>query len=156
MKSLLLNIDKFIEDDKFTPEAIGNLDNWVYFSKLSELKKEIKDFFNQSTVSFEYANIQGVYDRIKAYIIQIQRLRLVIQPHFKLVKQIHLQERVYILVRADWVNDDGVRRRCVTKALCRVYPNKVQDISMKKAVEAIVPVLRKKYEESEEKFGILV
>jgi hypothetical protein len=157
MKSLLLDIDKFLRNEKFSPEAMSDIENWGYFSKLSELKKEFKDFFTQPTISFEYANIDGVYKRINQYILQIQRLRLVIDPHFKLVIQTHTENRLYIVVRADWVDDDGTRKRMVAKVIGRLEPGKTKNsVSMEEAREVIMPVLREKYKKCEEKFGILV
>jgi len=156
MKSLLLDIDKFLKNEKFTPEAIGDIENWVYFSKLSELKKEFKDFFDKPVSFFEYTNVDGVYKRIHQYIMQIQRLRLVIDPHFKLVIQTHT-DRLYMVVRADWVDDDGIRKRMVAKVIRRLNPGQTKNsISMEEAREVIIPVLREKYKKCEENFGILV
>jgi len=157
MKPLLLDIDKFLEDDNFTQETKDQWDNYPYFTKLSELKKELKKFLSLPTISFEYANIDGIYKRIEQYIIQIQRLRLVIQPHFKLVIQEHTESRMYILVRADWVDDLGEKKRMVAKVIRRLEVGQRKDtISVKEARSEILPVLREKYKKSERLFGIFV
>jgi len=148
MKPLLINIDNFLKNEDFSPEAMDDIENWAYFTKLSELKDGFKNFLAQPAISISPSEILNMANK---FIIQIQRLRLVIDPNYKLVEQIH-GDRKYLHVRTDWVDDNGEKKRIVSRCIRRIYPKDKKKVSMRETREIILEALREKYKESEEKF----
>lgn len=154
MKTLLLNIDHFLNDENFSFEAMEDSGNWMYFSKLSKLKNEFKNFLSHPIMSMSPSETLNIVNK---YVIQIQRVRLVIDPDYSVITQIHGDgERKYRVIRAYWVDDNGERKRVISKCIGKITPETEKIISEVNVREVILDVLRKKYKKTEEKFGILV
>ena len=145
MKPILVNIDEFLNDDNFISDPF----NQIYIKKLSNLKKEFKEFLSQPIKGTP----NDVYEKMKLYIIQIQRIRSVLNPKFDIVIQAHENDRLYINIRAYWVNDKGERKRMLNKILGRLGVGETKDdVSMVLAEKVIRDTIRKKYADSEKMF----
>ena len=123
------------KDDNFTEETLKNNRNVINLKKLSKLKRDFLDFYLQylsdlSVKSPEYQRNCDVNIRIGKYIIQIMRLRILIQPDIQIALNKHTQtNHEYLAAKAFWINDDGVKIRKFTRSLGRLeeYENGKDD-----------------------------
>ncbi len=89
--------------------------------------------------------------RISEYVIQLMRLRLVIQPDVKISRNKHPRTtHSYLAIKAYWISDSGKRERKFTKSVGRIenYPQKEKDPqALADGIKLIQPVLFENYQE---------
>ena len=123
------------KSDNFTEETQMSSRNVINLKKLTKLKKDYLDFYLQNlseliVKSPEYQRNCDVHIRIGQFIIQIMRLRILIQPEIQIALNKHTQtNHEYLAAKAFWINDDGVKIRKFTRSLGRLeeYPKGKDD-----------------------------
>ncbi len=91
------------------------------------LSTPIKEIMNN------YENIFQLVDLIirnEEFLIQIARLRMIIDPEIQLSRNIHKKTNIlYMKVKGFWLNDEGVKERKFFKSLGKfdTYPNGIED-----------------------------
>lgn len=126
---------QFIADDKFGEETYKKVDNWTYLATLSKLKETFVKFYFKSLADLnndhiDMMRVNDVYNRIGQYIIQLMRLRLVIEPEVQISNNVHPRTDInYLAIKAYWIDDNGKKVRKFTKSLGRVenYPQGIED-----------------------------
>lgn len=120
------NFSDLVSKDYYSQEHIGNLEN---------LKEEYMEFFElylKSIHEIDNSIIQvaDLLTRNEEFLIQIARLRMVIDPEIQLSKNIHKKTGIqYMKVKGFWLNDVGYKERKYFKSLGRFdqYPNGIKD-----------------------------
>jgi len=147
---------QFIADDKFNKETYVKGTNWTYLSTLSKLKETFVKFYFKSLDDIrkehiDMMRVNDVYNRIGQYIIQLMRLRLVIEPEVQISNNVHPRTDInYLAIKAYWIDDNGKKVRKFTKSLGRVenYPQGIEDKqALTDGLKLIQPVLFENYQE---------
>ncbi len=146
----------FVVDDNFKAGTHQRTQNWGYLFDLKNLKETIVKFYFASLDELqkgerEFTDVRDVYLRINEYMHQLMRLRIVIDPDYKLSRNKHPQTGItYLAIKAYWLDDDGKKVRKFTKSIGREEQYK-DGIDDKKAEEdglkLIQPVLYDYYKE---------
>lgn len=144
----------WIVDDKFDTETISSAKNRNLLNKLQDLKDAFITFYFMHLEEMPTTNSQikrtcDVHTTIGEYVLQIMRLRLVIQPEYQIAMNKHTQtHHEYMAVKAFWINDDGEKVRKFTKSLGRAenYKLGIKDKQAQKdSVALLQPVIFKSY-----------
>lgn len=147
---------RFIADDKFRSGTFLLGGNATYLATLKKLKESFVRFYfkNLDDIRKEYTDItrvNNVYDRIGKYIIQIMRLRHVIEPEVQISKNVHPRTgHHYLAIKAYWIDDNGKKVRKFTKSIGRAenYPQGIEDKkALSDGIKLIQPVLFENYQE---------
>ena len=146
---------QFIADDKFDEGIYKESLNWTYLSTLKNLKEEFVSFYFKKLKDIENENldmdcIADIDNRIGEYVIQLMRIRLVIQPEGRISKNVHPRSgHSYLAIKAYWVDDSGRKVRKYTKSIGR--SENYQGIKDKQAladgIKLVQPVLFENYKE---------
>ncbi len=142
-----------IHNHPFDTEIIMENRVQEYLEDLEILKEEILECYfstmEEKSVQFQY--FPDAYSRISDYLIQLKRLRLVIQPEFQFASSKHSVSNIkYLTVRGFWINDTGERERKFLKSIGRAdsYPKGKDDPNAKKqAIIKLREVLIQEYKE---------
>lgn len=148
-------IIQFIADDKFNEELYKDSHNWTYLSTLKNLKEEFVIFYFMKLKDLENGNldIDSIADldaRISEYVIQLMRLRLVIQPDVKISKNVHPRTgHRYLAIKAYWIDDSGKKVRKFTKSIGRSenYQGIKDQQALADGIKLVQPVLFENYNE---------
>lgn len=148
-------IIQFIADDKFDEEIYKDSLNWTYLSRLKSLKEEFVSFYFMKLKDLEKENldldsIAELDARISEYVIQLMRLRLVIQPDVKISKNVHPRtDHNYLSIKAYWIDDSGKKVRKFTKSIGRSenYQGIKDKLALSDGIKLVQPVLYNKYQE---------
>jgi hypothetical protein len=141
----------WIEDDNFKTKGLVNVGQ--YEIELHSLKENIVDYyFNQlEDISKENPG-QHVFDvqfTMGQKVLQLQRLRMVIEPEVQISKSQHPVTGFYYLAsKGFWIEDDGQKKRKYTRSLGRIeqYPDGITDKkALKDGVEKIRKVIYEEY-----------
>jgi hypothetical protein len=149
-------IIQFIADDKFDEGVYKDSLNWTYLSTLKNLKEEFVTFYFKKLKDLENENLDmdSIADldaRISEYVIQLMRLRLVIQPDVKISTNVHPRTtHPYLAVKAYWIDESGKKVRKFTKSIGRAenYPQGRKDPkALADGIKLVQPVLFETYKE---------
>jgi hypothetical protein len=148
-------IIQFIADDKFNEEIYKDSLNWTYLSTLKNLKEEFVTFYFMKLKDLENGDldIDSIADldaRISEYVIQLMRLRLVIQPDVKISKNVHPRtNHSYLAIKAYWIDDSGKKVRKFTKSIGRSenYKGIKDQQALVDGIKLVQPVLYENYQE---------
>lgn len=118
------NFMTILYDDKFDNGLYAKPGITYLFSKLERLRDKILTLYtkeiNSIAESHEYNKVYDVYAKLEGMILQLMRLRMVIQPEFQFSKNVHPVSKItYIAAKGFWLEDDGKRVRSITKSLGR-------------------------------------
>ncbi len=165
-----LNISKEVEemitwivDDKFTKES-KTLNqkiraSYTYTQELERLKDEMINFYFQklNEILLENSEITracDIHTTMGNYVLQIMRLRMVIEPEINLLTNPHTSnsatgEKInYLTAKAFWMGDDGKKVRKFTKSLGKMsdYPGqRIGTAAKEESVRRIQPMLWDEY-----------
>lgn len=133
--NIVRNTLRWLEDDDFSKNLEKDYSGQFYINELIGLKESYLDFFKMYVheILKSDSNLTQVADLIsknEEHILQIARLRMVIDPEIQLSKNIHKQTKItYMKVKGFWLNDEGVKERRYFKSLGRFdsFPKGVKD-----------------------------
>ena len=110
-----------IENDQFTTLVYTRTENAHFLKKLENLKKKILDFYFEQVNQIKDTEIKKVCDvqtTLDKLVLQLIRLRMVIDPEIQISQNIHPVSKIaYVAVKSFWMDDDGVKKRDFTKSL---------------------------------------
>jgi hypothetical protein len=116
------------------PSTYKNPKNHLFFNQLETLRKEFLDYYFEKLNTLVKKNQElravDIHSRIGKYIIQVSRLRMVIEPEIQIAMNVHTLTKIeYIAAKGFWINDSGKKIRKFTKSLGRVeeYPGGRKD-----------------------------
>jgi glycosylphosphatidylinositol transamidase (GPIT) subunit GPI8 len=135
--NIVRNTLRWIEEDNFSDLVYKDYYSNIHLQELATLKENYLIFFELYIDSIHEKDncINQVADLLtknEEYLIQIARLRMVVDPEIQLSKNIHKKTGIqYMKVKGFWLNDIGVKERKYFKSLGRFdqYPNGTEDES---------------------------
>jgi hypothetical protein len=135
--NIVRNTLRWLEEDNFSDLVSKDYYSSKYIQELTTLKETYLNFFELYIDAIQETdnNIIQVADLLtknEEYLIQIARLRMVVDPEIQLSKNIHKKTGIqYMKVKGFWLNDVGVKERKYFKSLGRFdqYPNGTEDES---------------------------
>ena len=135
--NIVRNTLRWLEEDNFSDLVSKDYYSSKYIQELTTLKETYLNFFKLYIDAIQETdnNIIQVADLLtknEEYLIQIARLRMVVDPEIQLSKNIHKKTGIqYMKVKGFWLNDVGVKERKYFKSLGRFdqYPNGTEDES---------------------------
>ena len=147
---------QFIADDQFEEDIYKESRNWSYLPILKNLKETFVGFYfrkledlNSSNIDLE--RVADIDNKIGQYIIQLMRLRKVIQPEVQISKNVHPRTKIkYLAIKAYWIDEGGRKVRKFTKSIGRAesYPGGIEDKqALIDGIGLIQPVLFETYKE---------
>jgi hypothetical protein len=118
----------FIDNDNFEPSTLNNIDNGPYLKKLDNLKIEVRAFYELSNTELangiekdgekitQQIKMKNVHYAFKNYLVQIKRLRMVIEPEFNITRVVQPSNKIcYLAARGYWINNSGKKERIFTR-----------------------------------------
>jgi hypothetical protein len=115
------SVIEFICQDNFRDETYKIDSNFGFWDRLAALKKEMREYYTQNVCE---SNIGGQFHEFHTKFyqmsLQLKRLRLVIQPEFHVIKNVHPVSKIpYLSVRGFWLDDNDSKVKVFTKSLGR-------------------------------------
>lgn len=129
------NTLRWLEEEKYSKELSKDYLGRGFLTELEELKNTYLEFYKMyiteiTNVDSKMKQIADLIAKNDQYILQISRLRMIIDPQIQLSQNIHKQTKIlYMKVKGYWLNDEGVKERKFFKSLGRFdsYPNGIKD-----------------------------
>jgi len=142
--------------DDFGPKSHIHGRYSVQFNMLEILKKKVFKFYFQHLskidTTMEYRYVADLYTTMGNYILQMARLRMVINPDINLTINIHHKSKIsYLIAKAYWFDDNGKKVRIFSKSLGRLdaFKDGIKDKEAEnEAKEILLKLMYKKYEET--------
>lgn len=147
---------RFIADDSFGEDIYKDSDNWTYLAELKRIKEAFVRFYfsKLKEIGSSYKDLDIIADadnRIGQFVIQLMRLRLVIQPEVQISKNVHPRTNLkYLAIKGYWIDDNGKKIRKFTKSIGRAesYTQGIEDKqALIDGIKLIQPVLFENYQE---------
>ena len=115
------SVVEFVCEDNFKDSIYSNytnINNWV---KLAELKQSILEYYTHNVCeSNQGGKFHEFHTKFYQMSLQLKRLRLVIQPEFHVIKNVHPVSKIpYLSVRGFWLDDNEKKVKIFTKSLGR-------------------------------------
>lgn len=146
------SVIEFICEDNFKDETYSSLSNVNYWHKLSTLKGEMVEYYTQNVCESQNENLFcEFHSKFYQMTIQLKRLRMVIQPEFHVIKNIHPVSKIpYFSVRGFWLDMNDKKVKIFTKSLGRedkYVDGKNDKILLEEATRQIQQLAFDKYKE---------
>jgi len=133
--NIVRNTLRWLEQDNFSDLVTKDYYSSIHLQELTKLKEIYLIFFELyiDSIQEKDSSIIQVADLLtknEEYLIQIARLRMVVDPEIQLSKNIHKKTGIhYMKVKGFWLNDIGVKERKFFKSLGRFdqYQNGTED-----------------------------
>lgn len=119
---------QFIDNDNFKPSTLTQLENGPYLKKLEDLKIEVRYFYelsnhdvtniidNDGKKISNIIHMKNISHAFKNYLVQIRRLRMVIEPEFNITRVVQPSNQIcYLAARGYWFDDSGKKKRVFTR-----------------------------------------
>ncbi len=153
----------WIVDDKFMKETSTLNRNirtsFIYTQELEKLKDKMINFYLQKLEEILSENSEitrscDIHTTMGNYVLQIMRLRMVIEPEINLLTNPHIsnsatgEKIIYLTAKAFWMGDDGKKVRKFTKSLGKMsdYPGqRIGSAAKEESVRRIQPMLWDEY-----------
>lgn len=143
---------EFICEDNFKENVPCDNTNIHIRTKLTVLKQEMIDYYTHNVCEFNKGGqFYEFHTKFYQMSLQLKRLRLVIQPEFHVIKNVHPVSKIpYLSVRGFWLDDNDKKVKLFTKSLGREdsFVDGKNDIEMlKEAAKQIQQLSFAKYQE---------
>jgi glycosylphosphatidylinositol transamidase (GPIT) subunit GPI8 len=133
--NIVRNTLRWLEEDNFSDLVAKDYYSNVHIQELTTLKETYLNFFELYIDAIHETDnsiiqVADLLTKNEEYLIQIARLRMVVDPEIQLSKNIHKKTGIqYMKVKGFWLNDVGVKERKYFKSLGRFdqYPNGTED-----------------------------
>ncbi|MHA8061399.1 hypothetical protein PQG22_09000 [Aquirufa beregesia] len=115
------SVVKYICEDNFKDDVYCNTENIHIWERLSKLKQNMLEYYTQNVCE---AKADGLFYEFHSKFyqmnVQLNRLRLVIQPEFHVIKNVHPVSKIpYLSVRGFWIDENDKKVKIFTKSLGR-------------------------------------
>ena len=127
-------------NDRFTPLTNSKPQTQTLIKKLDILRKKMLDLYFSTLEELagtdnDLKRVCDVDITLNNYVLQLMRLRSVIQPQISISKSIHPKTNIaYLAAKSYWKNDNNIQERKFTKSIGRAdaFPGGIKDT---KAIE---------------------
>ncbi|MDF5690297.1 hypothetical protein [Aquirufa aurantiipilula] len=112
---------EFICEDNFKEKVPCDDTNLHIWTKLRELKQEMIDYYTHNVCeSNEGGKFYEFHTKFLQMSLKLKRLRMVIQPEFHVIKNVHPVSKIpYLSVRGFWLDDNDKKVKVFTKSMGR-------------------------------------
>ena len=146
------SVVEFICEDNFKDSVYENNSNMTLWFSLASLKQSMLEYYTHNVCeSNQGVQFHEFHTKFYQMSLQLKRLRLVIQPEFHVIKNVHPVSKIpYLSVRGFWLDDNDKKVKLFTKSLGREdsFIDGKNDIEMmKEAANQIQQISYLKYKE---------
>lgn len=146
------SVIEFICEDNFKDSVYENNSNMTLWFSLASLKQSMLEYYTHNVCeSNQGVQFHEFHTKFYQMSLQLKRLRLVIQPEFHVIKNVHPVSKIpYLSVRGFWLDDNDKKVKLFTKSLGREdsFVDGKNDIEMmKEAANQIQQISYLKYKE---------
>jgi hypothetical protein len=146
------SVVEFILEDNFKDEIYNDTSDISRWVKLTQLKQNMLDFYTKNICeSNQGGQFYEFHTKFHQMSLQLKRLRLVVQPEFHVIKNVHPVSKIpYLSVRGFWLDDYDKKVKIFTKSLGRedsFVDGKNDKGMMKEAAKQIQQLAYDKYQE---------
>ena len=146
------SVVEFICEDNFKDSVYENNSNMTLWFSLASLKQSMLEYYTHNVCeSNQGVQFHEFHTKFYQMSLQLKRLRLVIQPEFHVIKNVHPVSKIpYLSVRGFWLDDNDKKVKLFTKSLGREdsFIDGKNDIEMmKEAANQIQHISYLKYKE---------
>lgn len=146
------SVVEFICEDNFKKDVLCDNSNIHIWTKLSEVKQGLMDYYIHNVcVSKEGSKFYEFHSKFLQMSLQLKRIRLVIQPEFHVIKNVHPVSKIpYLSVRGFWLDDNDKKVKIFTKSMGRedsYLEGKNDEEMLKEASIQIQQLAFQKYQE---------
>lgn len=115
------SVVEFICEDKFKDSVYVNKSNNNHWINLATLKQSMLEYYTHNVCeSNQGGQFYEFHTKFYQMSLQLKRLRLVIQPEFHVIKNVHPVSKIpYLSVRGFWLDDNDKKVKVFTKSLGR-------------------------------------
>ena len=115
------SVIEFICQDNFKDETYKIDSNFGFWDGLAALKSQMQTFYTHNVCeSNKGVQFHEFHTKFYQMSLQLKRLRLVIQPEFHVIKNVHPVSKIpYLSVRGFWLDDNEKKVKIFTKSLGR-------------------------------------
>lgn len=115
------SVIEFILEDNFKDEIYNDTSDMSKWIKLTQLKQNMLDYYTHNVCeSNQGGQFHEFHTKFYQMSLQLKRLRLVIQPEFHVIKNVHPVSKIpYLSVRGFWLDDNDKKVKVFTKSLGR-------------------------------------
>ncbi len=115
------SVVEFICEDNFKENVPYDNTNIHIWTKLREVKQGMIDYYIHNVCeSNEGGQFHEFHTKFLQMSLELKRLRLVIQPEFHVIKNVHPVSKIpYLSVRGFWLDDNDKKVKLFTKSMGR-------------------------------------
>ncbi|MHA8069540.1 hypothetical protein ACS6L2_09665 [Aquirufa ecclesiirivi] len=115
------SVIEFICQDNFRDETYKIDSNFGFWDSLAARKKEMREYYTHNVCeSNTGSQFHEFHTKFYQMSLQLKRLRLVIQPEFHVIKNVHPVSKIpYLSVRGFWLDDNDKKVKLFTKSMGR-------------------------------------
>jgi hypothetical protein len=115
------SVVEFVCEDNFKDSVYDNSANIYNWVKLAALKQSMLEYYTHNVCeSNAGGQFHEFHTKFYQMSLQLKRLRLVIQPEFHVIKNVHPVSKIpYLSVRGFWLNENDKKVKIFTKSLGR-------------------------------------
>ncbi len=115
------SVVEFICEDNFKDSVYENNSNMHQWFNLASLKQSMLEYYTHNVCESNQGGLfHEFHTKFYQMSLQLKRLRLVIQPEFHVIKNVHPVSKIpYLSVRGFWLDDNDKKVKVFTKSLGR-------------------------------------
>ena len=115
------SVVEFVCEDNFKDSVYDNYANIYNWVKLAALKQTMLEYYTHNVCeSYAGGQFHEFHTKFFQMSLQLKRLRLVIQPEYHVIKNVHPVSKIpYLSVRGFWLDDNDKKVKVFTKSLGR-------------------------------------
>jgi hypothetical protein len=115
------SVVEFICEDNFKDSVYENNSNMNLWFKLASMKQSMLEYYTHNVCEpNKGGQFHEYHTKFYQMSLQLKRLRLVIQPEFHVIKNVHPVSKIpYLSVRGFWLDDNDKKVKVFTKSLGR-------------------------------------
>ena len=146
------SVVEFICEDKFKDSVYVSKSNNNYWFNLATLKQGMLEYYTHNVCELNKGGqFYEFHTKFYQMSLKLKRLRLVIQPEFHVIKNVHPVSKIpYLSVRGFWLDDNDKKVKLFTKSLGRedsFVDGKNDSEMLKEAAKQIQQLSFAKYQE---------
>jgi hypothetical protein len=146
-----IKYDNFINDDGFKNDHSHDPRQYL-FNELNSVKEDFHNNLQSKLGQSKWKSVSEIHNGIIGYVVQIMRLRAIIEPHIQIGKNTHPRTKItYLAMKAYWPDDNGNSIRKFTRNIGRedeiINNGKISNEALENAKKHIEQLMWNEYRE---------
>lgn len=144
------NADEFLNNDGFKLDHTNDHRKYL-INELNKIKNDFRNLMDKPLDSMnQNMGVWELHKLYKKYMIQIMRLRNMIEPHFQIQKMTHNRTYItYLVLTAYWTDENGKRIKKFKRTIGNIdkimHNGQISNIAMEDAERHIENLMRNEY-----------